>query len=254
MSLRRKQARSASIRRVLFAVHSSSSLAGSSPSSLFLGVLGVGVIWKGLFKKGPEGPLALPNSCPAVPLVAHPQPPQLQPLTKALTSQQKCVQQRQQLLYSCNERSLFLGSQGDVRVSFQSVWGYRLSLIQVYFDTFCLLLLLKKKTKIKPQVPLNVMQCVMNVNQKIKKLHLKAERLTLISYHPASLSLHALCHSSCLTLEIHPPPHPLFPQAGAADERETGRAWKAVSWQSSWPPGFSPLLRFLIRTLPPIHL
>lgn len=108
-------------------LHSSSSLAGSSPSSLFLGVLGVGVVWKGLFKKGPEGPLARPNSCPAVPLVAHPHH-NPQPLTKALTSQQKCVQQRQQLLYSCNERSLFLGSQGDARGSFQSVWGYWLRL------------------------------------------------------------------------------------------------------------------------------
>lgn len=231
--------------------HSSCSLAGSSPSSLFLGVLGVGVVWKGLFEKGPEGPLARPNSCPAVPLVAHPHH-NPQPLTKALTSQQKCVQQRQQLLYSCNERSLFLGSQGDARGSFQSVWGYWLRLKNI--------LSAAKIKKNKNKLPKFLwMWCNVKWNQQIKKNKktVSQSRKINIDLIPPSLTL---CIVSLFL--PHPrdpphPPHPPSPQAGAADERGTERAWKALSWQSSWPPGFSPLLHFYFFKIknryPPTH-
>lgn len=80
---------------------------------------------KAYLKKDLRDPRLAPTAVQLCPLLPT-QP--LQPPTKALTSQQKRVQQCQQLLYSWNERSLFLGCQGDARVSFQSAWGYWLRL------------------------------------------------------------------------------------------------------------------------------
>ncbi|KAI4804816.1 hypothetical protein KUCAC02_026429, partial [Chaenocephalus aceratus] len=66
---------------------------------------------KAYLKKDLRDPRLSPTAAQLWPLSFD--PPTLQPFTKALISQQKCVQQHQQLLYSCNESSLS-GSQGNV--------------------------------------------------------------------------------------------------------------------------------------------
>lgn len=177
--------------------------------------------------------MAFPNSCPAVPLVDLPHP------RLALTTPRPAEpwHPSRNVNSYCKEaaRVTFQSNHKNTLWHFSSAGNFLLSNSPGSFecDEMCVLIR-RSKT---------------------------ASLITKINIDLIPLCLFSPC-TDCVTFPASPlrswtpfcPPPPPRPEAGAADERETERAWKAVSWQSSWPQGFSPLCFFLLSAYSPVNL
>lgn len=227
-------------------VHSSFFLAASPPSSFVSWVLGVGVVWKGLFKKGPEGPLVLPNSCPAVPLVNCPQSPASPPTTSDQPSHSP------KPWHHSNSASSYCTAVMK-RALFFSGWCKGQFWIWARVPTWSCKNTLWACFKKNAQILLNMMQSVMKVNPQIKKLHLASQRLTVISCHPLfSPCVHRVVPRASPSRSILPILSLLRQQRqmkASPNKHERQCLGSQVDLQA-----FLLSCVFLIPPLPPIHL